>query len=93
VEPTIRSLEGDGYAQMKKLAEAAKAYEQAASSTKFETERAFHLAKAGRAYASAGDTAKARAIWTGLLGDRSAQSMSAEARVRLGELTAKPAKR
>src|SRR6478672_3738673 len=36
VESTIRSLEGDGYAQMKKLGEAGKAYEQAANSTKLE---------------------------------------------------------
>jgi predicted negative regulator of RcsB-dependent stress response len=93
VESTIRSLEGDGYAQMKKLGEAGKAYEEAANSTKLETERAFQLAKAARAYTSAGDTAKARAIWTGLLNDKSAQSMSAEARVRLGELLAKPASR
>jgi tetratricopeptide (TPR) repeat protein len=93
VEATIRSLEGDGYSQMKKLAEAGKAYEQAASATSMEMERAFQLAKAARAYSSGGDTAKARTIWTSLLNDRSAQSMSSEARVRLGELTARPAKR
>ena len=93
VEPTIKSLEGDGYAQMRKLPEAAKAYEDAAKATAFETERAFHLAKAARAYTSAGDTAKARQIWTSLLSDPTAQTMASEARVRLGELLAKPAKR
>jgi predicted negative regulator of RcsB-dependent stress response len=92
VEPTIRSLEGDGYAQMKKLAEAGKAYEQAADATSYETEKAFQLAKAARAYGSAGDVAKAKDLWTRILNDPTAQTMASEARVRLGELTVKPAK-
>jgi predicted negative regulator of RcsB-dependent stress response len=93
VESTIRSLEGDGYAQMKKLSDAGKAYESAASATSFETEKAFQLAKAARAYASGGDAAKAKEIWTRILSDPSAQSMASEARVRLGELNAAPANR
>jgi predicted negative regulator of RcsB-dependent stress response len=93
VEATIRSLQGDGYAQMHKMADAAKAYEQAAGATSLEMERAFQLAKAARAYGDGGDTAKARAAWTAILNDKTAQSMDAEARVRLGELTAKPVKR
>jgi len=92
-ESTILSLEGDGYAQMKKLAEAGKAYEDAAKATSFETERAFQLAKAARAYEAGANTAKAKEIWTVLLNDPKAQTMSAEARVRLGELTVVPAKR
>ena len=93
VQATILSLEGDGYAQMKKLAEAGKAYEDAAKATSFETERSFQLAKAARVYQAAGNTAKAKEIWTALLGDPKAQTMSAEARVRLGELSAQTAKR
>jgi len=89
VQSTIRSLQGDGYAQMRKLNDAGKAYEQAAAATSLEMERAFQLAKAARAYGDGGDTAKARAIWTAILDDKTAQSMGAEARVRLGELTAK----
>ena len=93
IQATVRSLIGDGYAQMRKLAEAGKAYEDAANETTFETEKAFQLAKAARAYASAGNTAKAKEIWTRLLRDSSGQSMASEARVRLGELEATPAKR
>jgi predicted negative regulator of RcsB-dependent stress response len=93
VQATIKSLQGDGYAQMHKLKEAGQAYEQAAGSTSLEMERAFQLAKAARAYGDGGDTAKARQIWTNILNDKTAQSMDAEARVRLGELTAKAVKR
>ena len=82
-----------GYAQMKKLAEAGKAYEDAAKATSFETERSFQLAKAARVYQAAGNTAKAKEIWTALLNDPKSQTMSAEARVRLGELSAQTAKR
>lgn len=92
-EPTILSLEGDGYAQMGKLADAAKAYESAANASDGESEKAFQRAKAARAYQAAGDTAKAREIWTALLNDPKAQMMTAEARVRLGELRAQSAKR
>jgi predicted negative regulator of RcsB-dependent stress response len=93
VESTVLSLEGDGYAQMKKLADAGKRYEDAAAATSLETEKAFQLAKAARAYSSGGDVSKAKAIWTRMLTDPSAQSMVSEARVRLGELEAAPAKR
>ena len=93
VEPTIRSLEGDGYMQLGKPLEAAKRYDSAADASTYETERAFQRSKAGRAYQIAGDTAKARAIWTSLLTDPSGQSMASEAHVRLGELTAQVAKR
>ncbi|HEY9226844.1 MAG TPA: tetratricopeptide repeat protein [Gemmatimonadaceae bacterium] len=90
---TIKSLEGDGYAQMGKSADAAKAYQAAADATPFENEKAFQLSKAARAFQAAGDTAKARGIWTNLLNDPKAQSMAAEARVRIGEIEATPAKR
>lgn len=92
-ESTIRSLEGDGYAQMGKMAEAAKAYQSAADASGFENEKAFNTSKAARAFQAAGDTAKARAIWTALLNDPNGQSMAAEAKVRLGELSAATAKR
>jgi len=92
-QATILSLEGDGYAQMKKLAEAGKVYEDAAKATPFETERAFQLAKAARAYEAGGNPTKAKEIWTALLNDPKAQTMAAEARVRLGELTVTPAKK
>ncbi len=92
-QSTIESLEGDGYAQMGKLAEAGKRYDQAAADTPFEIEKAFQKAKAARAYQAAGDAAKARAIWTDLATDPKAQTMAAEARIRLGELDVQAAKR
>ena len=58
-QSTIESLEGDGYAQMGKMADAAKAYERAADATPYDIEKAFQHAKAARAYQSAGDAAKA----------------------------------
>jgi predicted negative regulator of RcsB-dependent stress response len=92
-QSTIESLEGDGYAQMGKMAEAAKQYQQAADDTPFEIEKAYQKAKAARAYQSAGDVAKARAIWTDLATDPKGQTMAAEARIRLGELDAQAAKK
>jgi predicted negative regulator of RcsB-dependent stress response len=93
IEPTVRSLIGDGYMQMRKAAEGAKEYERAAEASPHETEKAFQMAKAARAYEAAGNAAKAREIWTSLLNDPKNQAMSAEARVRLGELSAQAANR
>lgn len=92
-QATIRSLQGDGYAQMKKLKEAAKQYELAAAATSFETEKASLRAKAARTYQQAGDTAAAHKIWADLATDPLSESVAAEARVRLGELQAVPAKK
>jgi len=92
VQPTIKNLEGDGYAQMGKLTDAAKQYEAAAAATTFATEKGFYQSKAARAYQAAGDTVKARQLWTALANDPNA-SMVSEAKVRLGELTAQTAKR
>jgi len=92
-QSTILSLEGDGYAQMHKLADAGKKYEDAAAATNFETEKAYLMAKAARTYGDAADTAKARQIWERLLNDPKAKAVVGEARVRLGELTAQVAKK
>ena len=94
VQSTILSLEGDGYAQMKQLDKAAKWYEDAAAAAAtMQTEHAFLEAKAARTYAEAGDTAKARQVWSRLATDPKTQAVAAEARVRLGELTAQVAKK
>jgi len=93
VQSTILGLEGDGYAQMRKLGEAAKQYEAAAAATQFETEKASLRAKAARTYQQAGDTARAHKLWADLATDPATITVAAEARVRLGELTAQPAKR
>ena len=92
IEPQLRTLIGDGYLSMKNTASAAQAYERAADLTTLTTEKANHRAQAARAYMVGGDTAKARQIWSDLATDEKAPSIAAEAKVRLGELTAKPAK-
>jgi predicted negative regulator of RcsB-dependent stress response len=89
----IESLVGDGYAQMGKMADAAKAYQRAADATNYDIEKAFQRAKAARAFQAAGDVAGAKAIWTQLETDPKSQTMASEARVRLGELEAQAAKR
>jgi hypothetical protein len=88
----LRSLIGDGYLSMKNAASAAKEYERAAGLSSFTLEKANQKAKAGRAYMTAGDTAKARQIWTELAADPNTPSVAAEAKVRLGEISAKAAK-
>jgi predicted negative regulator of RcsB-dependent stress response len=91
LESTVRSLEGDGYAQLGKPVDAAKQYAAAAQATQFKNEKAFYQAKAARAYQAAGDTASAHKIWSVLATDPDAKAMATEARVRLGELTARVA--
>ena len=90
-EATVQGLIGDGYSQMGKLSEAAKAYEKAASATIYENEKAYYRAKAARSFSSAGNIADARRLWTELSTDHKSQSVAAEARVRLAELDAKRA--
>lgn len=91
-EAAVQSLIGDGYSQLNKPADAARAYERAAQGAQFDTERAYYRAKAARSYSSAGNTAEAKKLWSALSTDEKAQSVAAEARVRLAELNAKPAK-
>lgn len=88
----LRSLIGDGYLSMKNAPSAAKEYEQAANMSAHVLEKATQRAKTARALMVAGDTARARQIWTELAADTKAPSVAAEAKVRLGELTAKIAK-
>jgi hypothetical protein len=79
---------------MKQLGKAAKQYEDAATAAVgMQTQHAFLEAKAARTYAEAGDTAKARQLWTTLANDPNTQAVAAEARVRLGELTVQVAKK
>jgi hypothetical protein len=89
VRSEIFSLIGDGYAQLKKLGDAARSYEKSAQATNLPNEQAFQRAKAARTFAAAADTADARRLWVVLAAD-SVESVASEARVRLAELTAKP---
>lgn len=92
MESQMRSLIGDGYLSMKNPTAAAKQFETAAETAEHEMARASQRARAARAYAVAGDTAKAREIWQELSTNDKNPAISAEAKVRLGELTAKIAK-
>jgi predicted negative regulator of RcsB-dependent stress response len=87
----IYSLIGDGQLQAAHAADAAKAYERAADATPFDHEKAWQLGKAARALTIAGDVPGARKIWEQLATDPKATGLSSEAKVRLGELEAKPA--
>ena len=90
-EGAVQSLIGDGYSQMGKAGDAAKAYERAASASIYDNERAYYRAKAARSYTTAGNIGEARRLWTELSNDQKSQSVAAEARVRLAELDAKRA--
>jgi predicted negative regulator of RcsB-dependent stress response len=92
VQVQLRSLIGDGYLSMKNAASAAKEYERAAELSAYGLEKATQRAKAARAYMAVGDTAKARDLWAQLAADTKNPSVAAEAKVRLGELTARIAK-
>jgi predicted negative regulator of RcsB-dependent stress response len=81
------NLIGAGEEQAGKYAEAAAAYQKAAQSAVSTTDRDGYLASAGRVLMNAGKTAEAKEIWSKLAQDPGSQ-LSAEAKVRLGELEA-----
>ncbi len=89
---SIYSLMGDGQMQGNKAADAAKSYQKAADVARSDADKSLQLSKAARALLDAGDTASATAIWRKLADDPKAQGVAAEAKVRLGEIEAKPAK-
>ena len=91
-EAPVAAMLGDGYAQLGKAREAAQEYRKAAETTPFKEERESHLADAARALTTAGDTTAAVQIWQELAANPSS-IYAAEARVRIGELTAKPISR
>ena len=90
-KPSIHALEASGLEELKDFAGAAEQYKLAAEATRFPADKAQYQASAARDYQAAGKTAEAKAIWTELAKDEAAPT-AAEARVRLGELDAKPMK-
>ena len=90
-KPSIHVLEAAGYEELKNLVAAAEQYKLAAQVTRFPVDKAEYQAAAARDYMAAGKTEDAKAIWTELVKDETAPT-AAEARVRLGELEAKPMK-
>jgi predicted negative regulator of RcsB-dependent stress response len=86
------ALLGDAYSQLAKYAEAAAQYERAAEGTSMPNEKTFLMMKAGHAYMAAGKSPEARKIWQTLANQSDNPSVAAEARVRLGELSAQSAR-
>jgi predicted negative regulator of RcsB-dependent stress response len=87
----LKSLIADGYLEMNRPADALRWYEDAAASARYGGEKAAIQARAARAATAAGQADRAKALWTSLRDNQENPSAAAEARVRLGELTAAPA--
>ena len=88
-QPSIHMLQADGYEELKDFVAGAEQYTLAAKVTSFAADKAQYQAAAARDYMAAGKTEEAKAIWTELAKDETGP-MAAEAKVRLGELLAKP---
>jgi predicted negative regulator of RcsB-dependent stress response len=89
----IHALIGDGEMELGKAEDAAQSYQRAADQARFDGARAFYTARKARALTVAGKTAEARKLWEELASADWAKSVSPEARVRLGELEARQARR
>jgi predicted negative regulator of RcsB-dependent stress response len=90
-QPSVYILEAAGYEELKDFVSAADQYKLAAKSTEFPADKAQYQASAARDYMAAGKNDEAKAIWTELAKDETGPA-AAEARVRLGEVQAKPVK-
>jgi len=80
-------LLGAAYENAGRPKDAATAYEDAAAQARFTFLKAQGLSDAGRAWVSAGDTAKALAAYRTIVEKMDSTATVAEARVRIGELT------
>lgn len=89
---SVHALKAAGHEQAGRSAEAAAEYERAAETARGDVERDSYKADAARAYAAAGDSTKALAIWQALAADERS-ALASEAKLRIGELTAKPVAR
>jgi predicted negative regulator of RcsB-dependent stress response len=87
----LHRLAAVGYQDFGKPLDAAKEYEAAAKAARFDADRDLARADAASAYQAAGKRDEALKIWTDLAKDTKSPA-AAEARVRLGELEATPAK-
>jgi predicted negative regulator of RcsB-dependent stress response len=90
-KPSIHVLEAAGYEELKDLLAAAQQYKLAGEATRFPVDKAEYQSAAARNYMAAGKIEEAKAIWAELAKDETGPG-AAEARVRLGELEAKPMK-
>ena len=87
-EAALHALIGDGLEAMGRHADAARRFEQAADATRFANERSQYMAHAARAKRQAGDAAGALRVWEELAKDPQSP-LAAEARLRIGELSAR----
>jgi tetratricopeptide (TPR) repeat protein len=89
LKPAVWALMGAGHENLGQFEEAAQAYRQAANESRFPKDELANKAAAARALTGAGKTEEALALWRELE-DEPSQFLAAEARVRIGELTARP---
>ena len=80
-------LLGAGYENLGQAKEAAEAYQNGAEGARTDFLKAQMLSDAGRAWAAAGDTAKAIAAYRQVVNQLPKEAAVTEAKVRLGELT------
>jgi predicted negative regulator of RcsB-dependent stress response len=85
---SARGLLADALSQSNKPADAAAEYERAAGATTMPNEKALLMSKAGYAWMNANRIPEARKVWQSLATSPESQGLSAEAKVRLGELDA-----
>ncbi len=90
-QASIEALMGAGYADNNKLDEAAKHYRAAADRAGFPADKDLYLADAARTLMAAGKKDDALKIWQSIASNTDSPVM-AEAKVRVGELTAAAAK-
>jgi tetratricopeptide (TPR) repeat protein len=86
---SVHVLEAAGYEGLKDFAHAAEQFKLASDATQFPADKTEYLASAARDYQAAGNTKAAINIWQDLVKNED-PAVAGEARVRLGELTAKP---
>ena len=91
LRPALKAMVGNGLMDQKKYVEAAKAYAEAAAMVAAGNEKEGYQAEGARALQLANNPAEAIKLWK-LIVENPESSRQAEARVRLGELEAAPAK-
>lgn len=89
LKPVIYAFIGAGHENLGQFDEAAQAYRQASNESRFPKDALAHKGAAARALTGAGKTDEALAVWRELEAEPT-QFLSSEARVRIGELTARP---
>lgn len=87
----VRRLQAIAYESMGQYDRAAKTYEAAATGAESDTERNQYKADAARAYQYAGNRDAALKLWTEL-SKLEGQGLADEAKVRVGELSVRPAR-